>query len=913
MAERSTTFKLLFTGDVGGLKGASDEAGGALDGLASKAGTAALGVGAALAGLSVAGGAALLKLGSSFDDAYDTIAVGTGATGETLEGLEESFKNVFTSVPTDMGAAAQAIADLNTRTGASGPALEGMASTMLEMTRITGGDLTSNIESVTRVMGDWGTEGQATMDKLFIASQSTGIGVDKLANQMVTFGAPMRQLGFDFDTTAALLGKFEKEGVNAELVMGSMRIALGKMAKDGIPAQEGLLKTVEAIQSAGSVSEANAMAIELFGARAGPDMAAAIREGRFSVDELVKTLGESDGAIMDAAANTSDFGEKWRVTMNKVMVAFEPLAMKALDFANILMDKLAPVIEDLSEWLAENLPRAFEAVQAAGEKALPYIAEAFDLIREAGQKVLDVLQPVFDFFAENKEAQIAAAAAAVGIMTLAMAALAVSAGAAAVSMVAANAPIIALIAAVGAVAAGVVMLIRHWDEITAKFPIINTVIDAVKGPLQAFAGWITGTFVPDMVTIGTGIMDAIGAAVGYVQQHWGTIWSTMQPILDTMKIGVQLAFDNIKVVIETAFGVIQGIYETFMGIFTGDWDRAWNGIKDIFGAVVDGFAGLIENALTAIADLVRLWGPKLIQMGKDIANWIGDQVAQLPSRMVGLGEDVVRGLWNGIINLKEWLIEQAKGFAGGVIDGFKSGFGIFSPSKVMAQEVGIPIAQGVAVGMTQGFNQYVVPTIEQLAENAAALAAIKVNGPQPLTGAYVPNGLGLLPGQNIGEMPGYTPWFTGVEGVGKGAGVVNGNDYPIPFGEMTPMGPAIGFDEVKAQITAASGRVPTDEEVHEVIRGMLDMDMMSLAFGANDYVGGSYLDYHTSKDLLGYKMAGISQYAKGGAPAYGAAVMHGDSRGGSGPMIVINVQGSLIGDEQHIKQIIERALRRAVN
>src|SRR5690606_37994660 len=61
----------------------------------------------ALAGVGAIAG--LAKLGGSFDEAFDTIRVGTGATGDALDDLQGSFKSVFGSIPTDMTSASTAI------------------------------------------------------------------------------------------------------------------------------------------------------------------------------------------------------------------------------------------------------------------------------------------------------------------------------------------------------------------------------------------------------------------------------------------------------------------------------------------------------------------------------------------------------------------------------------------------------------------------------------------------------------------------------------------------------------------------------------------------------------------------------------------------------------------------------------
>ena len=58
---------------------------------------------------------------SDFESAFNTIRIGTGATGEALAALENDFKETFRGVPDSMADVATATADLNTRLGLTGP------------------------------------------------------------------------------------------------------------------------------------------------------------------------------------------------------------------------------------------------------------------------------------------------------------------------------------------------------------------------------------------------------------------------------------------------------------------------------------------------------------------------------------------------------------------------------------------------------------------------------------------------------------------------------------------------------------------------------------------------------------------------------------------------------------------------
>ncbi len=178
---------------------------------------------------------------------------------------------------------------------------------------------------------------------------------------MTQFGGPLRQMGFDWQTSAAMLGKFEKEGVNTELVVGSLRIALGKMAQEGIEDPSAALQEmITRIKEVGTAGEANTLALEMFGSKAGPDMAAAIREGRLNLDELLTSLDASPETIERAAKDTESAAEKFTILKNKMMVALEPLGtslLEAVEAAMPSIEKLLGVISNLVKRFSELSPK----------------------------------------------------------------------------------------------------------------------------------------------------------------------------------------------------------------------------------------------------------------------------------------------------------------------------------------------------------------------------------------------------------------------------------------------------------------------------------------------------------------------------------------------------------------------------
>jgi phage-related minor tail protein len=308
-------------------------------------------IGAAMVASLAAFGAAAFAAGQVYDDAVDDIIIKTGATGPVLDQLTADFNDVFTSIPTDAATASGVIGTLNARLGLTGDALTGVAEPLLEVTRMLGGDATTNTELFTRVMGDWSISNEdasTALDTMFVATQQTGIGLDKLMGNVVQFGSPLRLMGFTLNESVAMFAKWEAEGVNAELVMGSLRIAAGKFADQGVSLSEGLWKSYDAIKNNSDASKALSIAMDVFGARAGPDMAAAIREGRFEIEDLMAAMEGADGAIMNTAASTEGIAEKMKLLKNNAISALEPVGTAFLGVAAGVLDGLMPALQTLS-------------------------------------------------------------------------------------------------------------------------------------------------------------------------------------------------------------------------------------------------------------------------------------------------------------------------------------------------------------------------------------------------------------------------------------------------------------------------------------------------------------------------------------------------------------------------------------
>lgn len=322
-------------------------------------------------------GTIAVKTANDVDAAMNKIRIGTGATGEALIRMEETAKKLYTELPNDINQVASAVADLNTLLGLQGKQLEDISRQYLNLARMTDTDVSMLISSTTRMFNNWdiaASDYADTLDYLFRIYQSTGIEVTALSDKMSVAGASLRTLGFDFETAAVMMGQFEKEGVQVDTIISSLKMALARLAEEGITdAGEAFAELMAQIKAAPSDLEAVGIATEIFGSRAGSEMAIAIREGRFEFEELVKALKESGITIDDYGDETLTFADHLRTLKHEIDLMLEPLGEMIIDTLLDNKDELADVVNIFGDLIRQfrDMP---DAVQGATIKLVALMA-----------------------------------------------------------------------------------------------------------------------------------------------------------------------------------------------------------------------------------------------------------------------------------------------------------------------------------------------------------------------------------------------------------------------------------------------------------------------------------------------------------------------------------------------------------
>lgn len=300
------------------------------------------------------------------DDGADIAITKTGAIGESAKDIKNSYKGVASQVTGDFTDIGSAVGEVNTRLEFTGDKLTECSTDFVKFAKVNDTDVTSAVRLVSRAMGDAGIEtdnyGQL-LDYLTVAGQKSGVSIDTLTEDLAKYGAPMRALGLDTKNSIALFSAWEKSGVNVQIAFSGMKKAISNWGKEGKDSRKEFQKTLKEIKACPSLAKATTKAIDIFGAKAGPDLADAIKEGRFSYEDMIEALDNSKGSLKSTYDSIEDGGDRIKIVMQKAK-------LKVADFAGGIINKYEP-----------QITKAIDTGIEKGEKAVTWVIKNSDTIK----------------------------------------------------------------------------------------------------------------------------------------------------------------------------------------------------------------------------------------------------------------------------------------------------------------------------------------------------------------------------------------------------------------------------------------------------------------------------------------------------------------------------------------------------
>lgn len=198
------------------------------------------------------------------------------------------------------------------------------------------------------------------------------------------------------------------------------------------------------------------------------------------------------------------------------------------------------------------------------------------------------------------------------------------------------------------------------------------------------------------------LLQAVISGATQILQLIGGMLPELIPIMiDAVLMCAETLIDNIDLIIDAGISLIMGLADGLLAALPDLINKIPVIIDKLIVAITNNLPKILQMGIELTLKLALGIIQAIPQLVSKIPQIISSLVSGLKngiSKIKEIGGDIIRGLWDGIKNMTSWIKEKIKGFGDSVLNGLKDFFGIKSPSRVMADQVGKNLALGIGTG-----------------------------------------------------------------------------------------------------------------------------------------------------------------------------------------------------------------------
>lgn len=493
----------------------------------------------------------LIDTYKELDSGYDNLEMATGAQGEALAGLKKDYDNIAGSIEAvgfsqeDLGSI---IGEINTQYGYTGEKLVSLSNKMLAYCRVTGADGVESTQTLRKVMDSFNlTEKESIelMDMWASVGQSTGQDVNQLTSTFFNYRAELDAMNISYNTAIPLFAKIQQSGGNVSTVIKGLSTAYKNWTKDGKNANEELQKTFNKIKNAPSDTKAGQIAMDTFGSKAGAELAAQIKTGKLSYEDLINAMSEDySGTVNNTFNEVTDGMDYFQQACNNTKLVIGDLGGIVLNTLTPALEGIAIATQNVHQWFI-NLPGGVQTVigvvagLAVGLVTLGGIFTVVTIGIGLMNTALGALH-VAELLATSGKIILTGATitwnVVAGIATVATTAL----GAAVAFLLS---PIGLVIIAIGLLVAAGVALYKNWDQVSAY---ASSIWNQITTTIGSAVDWAGEKVQSGFSYINQNIIQPVKDAFGSVRETFNGIYDTINTKINNAKDAVRRGIDAIK-------------------------------------------------------------------------------------------------------------------------------------------------------------------------------------------------------------------------------------------------------------------------------------------------------------------------------------------------------------------------------
>lgn len=221
--------------------------------------------------------------------------------------------------------------------------------------------------------------------------------------------------------------------------------------------------------------------------------------------------------------------------------------------------------------------------------------------------------------------------------------------------------------------------------LTAVAPLFQALVDVINR-LMPFVTKLIGSLLPPLVSLFDKLAPLLDSILDALLPLVDAIIAALIPAIDALMPTIERVFTFIADTIGNIVTVIGGVIDFITGIFTGDWEKVWTGVKEIFGGIWDQIKNIFSTLWDVLVEFFTNLGPKLweiitglrdqlVEWGGQFLGWIWQGMQDLWNTTLFPWFQALPGtVWDLIKAAAGWLTDRGKEFLQWIWDGITAKF-----------------------------------------------------------------------------------------------------------------------------------------------------------------------------------------------------------------------------------------------
>lgn len=559
----------------------------------------------------VAVGTAAAKFSADSQQAFQSFAASTGTAADEMGKYQKAINDVYKN---DFGESIGNVADAMAKVkqnmqGLDVKSLSGVTKYAITLSDTLGIDVADSSRAAETMIKNFGISATQAFNLIAQGSQSgldfSGEMIDSINEYSVQF----KKMGMDAEDMFSIFVNGAKNGAfNLDKIGDAVK-------ENAIRAIDGSDTTIEGYKAIGLNAD---------------EMAAKFAAGGESANEAFNQIIVGLSAMKDPVAqNTAGvnlFGTQWEDLSGSVIMSLNT-TNESIDMTKNSMQEMVNTKYDTLQSALSGLWRTIQVdvLQPIGNMLIPYVSKGIDKVKQF-TGMWNKLEPA----TKKNIVKFAGIAAAIGPMLIGFGKMSTGIGNAITSFGAMRGsvteaggifkafftPANTVTLIIAAVAAAAILVYKNWDKIAPVLEKVKTALVNFGKAAAEKASQVWNAMKEMAANVAAAVSEFGTAVATKASSAWNALKGFGNSVKEVFAAAVGTGFDMVNAyftsfydsaveIIGNVKGVLQGISDFISGVFTGNWETAWNGLRDIVGNAFGALEGLVKMPINAIISLVN--------------------------------------------------------------------------------------------------------------------------------------------------------------------------------------------------------------------------------------------------------------------------------------------------------------------